>query len=153
MADLDDVRMLAERLMTQHLGASAQPWTFRFDNAKKRGGVCNHALRTISLSKYLTALWSMEECEQVILHEIAHALAPSHHRHTATWLGIARSIGYTSGVTHHNAIALDKATWRGVCPAGHEYFRFRKPYHRKESCAKCHRGYSDDHRIAWEFRG
>lgn len=153
VADLTEVRLMAQELIAIHLRHSPDPWTFRFDNAKKRGGLCNHGTHTISLSKYLCELWSLDECEQVMLHEIAHALAPKHHRHTQEWYDIAVSIGYTGGITHRNQIATHRATWIGRCPAGHEYHRFRKPYHRKESCAKCHRGYSDRHRIAWEFRG
>ncbi len=152
VADLTEVRAMAERLIEFHLGDTSAPWLFRFDNAKKRGGLCNHGTRTISMSKYLCAMWSTEECEQVMLHEIAHALAPKHHKHSREWSAIAASIGFTGRVTHSNAIALDRAPWRGLCPAGHEYHRFRRPYHRKESCPKCHRGYSDAHRIVWEFR-
>jgi predicted SprT family Zn-dependent metalloprotease len=153
VADLTEVRLMAQELIAIHLRRSPEPWTFRFDHARKRGGVCNHKTHTISMSKYLCELWSLEECEQVMLHEIAHALAPSDHRHTKVWLDIARSIGYTGKTTHTNPIATHKAPWIGYCPAGHEYHRFRKPYHRKESCPKCHRGYSDKHRIVWEFQG
>ena len=153
MADLTEVRLMANELIAIHLRQVPASWVFRFDNAKKRGGLCNHTTSTISMSKYLCELWSLEECEQVMLHEIAHALAPKNHRHSRQWRAIAESIGYTGGVTHRNEIATDRAPWVGHCPAGHEYHRFRKPYHRKESCPKCHRGYSDKHRIVWEFRG
>ena len=152
VADLIEVRVMAERLIEFHLGRNSDSWVFRFDNAKKRGGLCNHSTRTISMSKYLCAVWTPEECEQVMLHEIAHALAPKHDRHSREWRAIATSIGFTGKVTHSNAVALDRAPWRGLCPAGHEYHRFRRPYHRKESCPKCHRGYSEAHRIVWEFR-
>ena len=153
VAELTEVHAMAEKLMANHLRGTKDPWTFRFDNAKKRGGLCNHGTKTISMSKYLCELWSLDECEQTMLHEIAHALAPKHHRHTQEWYDIAVSIGYTGWITHRNEIATHRATWVGLCPAGHEYHRFRKPYHRKESCPKCHRGYSDKHRIVWEYRG
>jgi hypothetical protein len=153
VADLTEVQSMANRLIELHLRGSTSPWAFRFDNAKKRGGLCNHGTKTISMSKYLCAMWSLDECEQTMLHEIAHALAPKNHRHTQEWYDIAVSLGYSGWITHRNEIATHRATWIGHCPAGHEYHRFRKPYHRKESCPKCHRGYSDKHRISWEFRG
>lgn len=153
VAELHEVRAMAERLMATHLRGSPTSWTFRFDNAKKRGGLCNHSTATISLSRYLCELWELDDCEQVMLHEIAHALAPRHHRHSKEWFEIAVSLGYRGGVTHRNEIAVHRATWIGRCPSGHEYHRFRRPYHRKESCPKCHRGYSDRFRIVWEFRG
>jgi predicted metal-dependent hydrolase len=99
VADLTEVRAMAERLIEFHLGDTSAPWVFRFDNAKKRGGLCNHGSRTISMSKYLCAMWSTEECEQVMLHEIAHALAPKHHKHSREWSAIATSIGFTGTVT------------------------------------------------------
>lgn len=153
VADLTEVRLMAQELIAIHLRRAPAVWAFRFDHAKKRGGVCNHTTRTISMSRYLCELWTLEECEQVMLHEIAHALAPREHRHTREWLAIARAIGYNGATTHRNPIATHKAPWIGMCPAGHEFHRFRRPYHRKESCPKCHRGYSDKHRIVWEFRG
>ena len=147
----DFVQAMSESMMREHLDMSV--WSFGFDNAKRRAGLCSYTDQKITISKYLVSIHSFDESRQVMLHEIAHALAPSDHRHTKLWLDIARSIGYTGKTTHANQIATHKAPWVGRCPAGHEYHRFRKPYHRKESCPKCHRGYSDKHRIVWEFRG
>jgi predicted SprT family Zn-dependent metalloprotease len=153
MADLTEVQEMAERLIDFHLGHKRKQWEFYFDYAKKRGGACHRHKRAISMSRYLCAMWTLEECEQTMLHEIAHALAPKGHQHSQEWYDIAVAIGYTGWITHNNQTATHMAPWIGRCPAGHEYHRFRRPYHRKESCPKCHRGYSDKHRIVWEYQG
>jgi 3-oxoacyl-(acyl-carrier-protein) synthase len=50
-------------------------WEFVFDSAKQRAGLCNYSDHKISLSKYIVEYHSIDQSEQVILHEIAHALA------------------------------------------------------------------------------
>ena len=51
MADLERVRRWADALIELHLDAAT--WTFAFDNAKKRAGLCNYTERRISVSRYL----------------------------------------------------------------------------------------------------
>lgn len=126
-------------------------WSFGFDNAKTRFGQCDHRRQRITVSRHLSASNSEEDVEQVILHEIAHALAGSTEGHGRAWLVIARSLGYRGGRTHSAAVPTDTAKWRGRCPAGHEVIRFRKPQ-RKMSCAKCSARFSEAHVIAWTER-
>lgn len=126
-------------------------WTFGFDNAKTRFGQCDHKLRRITVSRHLSRTNSEDDVEQVILHEIAHALAGPKEGHSRAWLAIARSLGYRGGRTHSAAVPTDTAKWRGRCPAGHEVIRFRKPQ-RKMSCAKCSQRFSEDHVITWTER-
>ncbi len=148
MADTTWVHHRAETLLLQH---KLPDWSFAFDQAKTRFGQCDHRRRRITLSRYLSATGSNEEVEQVILHEIAHALAGSREGHGKTWLRIARSLGYRGGRTHSAQVPIEHAKWLGTCPAGHEVIRFRKPA-RKMSCAKCSRRFSDDYLIVWRQR-
>jgi hypothetical protein len=72
MADLDRVRRWAAALIALHLDPS---WSFEFDNAKKRAGLCNFTARRITVSRYLAARYEDDEVHQILLHEVAHALA------------------------------------------------------------------------------
>lgn len=146
MADLERVRIWAEALIRLHL--DERVWVFGFDFAKTRFGQCDHRSRRITVSRYLAKAAEDDEVHQVLLHEIAHAIAGPRAGHGPRWLSIARELGYEGGRTHSSPAALEHARWRGVCPAGHEVVRFRRP-NRATSCAHCAPRFSPDHLIAW----
>ena len=52
-----------------------QLWTFGFDNAKRRAGLCNYTDHKITVSRYLSEKFEDDEIHQVLLHEVAHAIA------------------------------------------------------------------------------
>ena len=79
---------------------------------------------------------------------MAHALAGPGVGHGAAWRRIARDLGYVGGRTHDGPIADERARWRGSCPAGHEFVRFRRPT-RDLSCGRCSRGFSRAALITW----
>ena len=153
MAELHRVRVWAEALIRMHLdpihGEGA--WTFGFDRAKRRAGLCDYTARRITVSRHLAAKFDDDEIHQILLHEVAHAIAGSAAAHGREWKRIARGIGYVGGRTHDGEIAHELAPWLGVCPAGHEHARFRRPT-RETSCAKCSRSFSRAHLIAWRKR-
>lgn len=153
MAELDRVRVWAEALIALHLSGDAQgrPWTFGFDRAKRRAGLCNFAERRITVSRYLAEKYSDDEIHQVLLHEVAHALAGSAAGHGPRWRAIADGLGYVGGRTHDGEIAHERAPWVGACPAGHPHYRFRRPA-RPTSCGRCSRRFSEEHLIAWRRR-
>ncbi|MFM6982001.1 MAG: SprT-like domain-containing protein [Microbacteriaceae bacterium] len=148
MAELDEVRALAHRLMDRHLDVTV--WSFGFDTAKLRGGACNFTQRRITLSRYLAARWDMYDIEQTLLHEIAHAMLDPGHNHSREWLALARSIGYVGGTTHRAETATEFARWRGVCPAGHEVLRYRTPKNTRVSCSRCSNRFDPRALIRWE---
>jgi len=148
MADLDRVRRWADALIVLHLDPS---WTFAFDNAKKRAGLCNYTVRRITVSRYLAARYEDDEVHQILLHEVAHALAGPRAGHGPKWKAIADSLGYDGKRTHDGEIADELAPWVGVCPAGHTHFRYRKPT-RAFACGLCGRGFNRAHLIEWTRR-
>lgn len=148
MSDLHELRGRAERLLAQHLGPS---WSFSYDTAKLRAGKCDYTRRQISLSRYLAARHSDAENEQTLLHEIAHALAGPAAGHGDAWLRIARQLGYTGGRTHDGEVAREYARWVGICPAGHEIVRFRRPT-KPVSCGKCSRRFDRRNLVRWRER-
>ncbi|QIM16060.1 SprT family zinc-dependent metalloprotease [Leucobacter insecticola] len=149
MAELARVRVWAEALIRMHL--DPHEWSFGFDHAKRRAGLCNFTERKITVSRYLSEKFDDDEIHQVLLHEVAHALAGPEAGHGAHWKRIADELGYVGGRTHDGEIAHERAPWIGSCPAGHEHYRFRKPT-RITSCGSCTRGFSRDHLIEWRKR-
>ena len=73
MAGLVTMKKLALKLMKKHK-LTQEGWTFQWDHAKTRYGLCNHTDMTIQLSKYLTKVCDEDVIKDTILHEIAHAL-------------------------------------------------------------------------------
>lgn len=148
MAELERVRTWAEALIRMHLDAT---WSFGFDRAAKRAGLTNYTERRITVSKHLAARWDDDDVHQVLLHEVAHAMAGSAAGHGPVWRETARSIGYVGGRTHHGEIAAERAGWVGSCPGGHEHVRFRAPRGRY-ACTPCTRAARALVEVRWRRR-
>lgn len=149
MAELNRVRTWANALIALHLDPTE--WSFGFDSAKTRAGLCDYTRKRITVSRYLAARYDDDEIHQVLLHEIAHALAGKRAGHGPGWKAVARELGYEGKRTHDGAIADELAPWFGQCPAGHDYFRYRKPT-RPLACGKCGRGFDARNLIQWQHR-
>ncbi len=145
VSDLERVRHWANALLALHLEPS---WSFDFDRATRRAGLCDFARQRITVSRHLALRFDDDAIHQTLLHEVAHALAGPRTGHGPEWRRIARELGYVGGVTHDGPIADDRARWRGSCPSGHEFVRFRRPS-RDVSCGRCSRGFSRDAIITW----
>lgn len=86
---------LAIKLMTQYgliQNIVHSNWTFEFDYATRRFGLCDYSRKTISMSKLLVYLNSEDVVKDIILHEIAHALTPRA-GHGPKWRIICEAIG------------------------------------------------------------
>lgn len=148
MAELTRVRTWAAALIALHLDPS---WSFAFDNAKTRAGLCNYTDKRISVSKYLAARYEDDEIHQVLLHEVAHAMAGTRAGHGANWKKIAAELGYEGKRLHDGETASEFAPWVGACPAGHVHYRYRTPA-RPLACGKCARRFDSAHLISWRER-
>ncbi len=149
MADLVRVRRWADALITLHLDPSV--WSFGFDSAKTRAGLCNYQAKRITVSKYLAIRFEDDEIHQVLLHEVAHAMAGVRAGHGPKWKVIAGELGYVGKRTHDGSVADELAPWIGGCPRGHELYRYRKPT-RPMSCARCSTRFDHANLITWRFR-
>ena len=143
------VAQLAKDKM-QELGLDSS-WEFVFDSAKQRAGLCNYSDHKISLSKYIVEYHSIDQSEQVILHEIAHALAGKSAGHGPNWKNTAKSIGYKAEKFTGKEIAEQTAKWIGECRNGHRHYRFKSPK-AKLSCLYCGRGFNPRNLISWTKR-
>ncbi|MET0297384.1 MAG: SprT-like domain-containing protein [Microbacterium sp.] len=148
MSELQRVRGWAEALIRTHLDPS---WSFAFDNAKRRAGLCDYTRKRISVSRYLAARYDDDENHQTLLHEVAHALAGPAAGHGVVWKRIARDLGYVGGTTHHGETAVELAPWVGTCPVGHVAYRHRRPT-RATSCAKCAPRFDERNLFSWARR-
>jgi hypothetical protein len=58
MAELERVRRWADALIALHLDPS---WSFGFDHAKTRAGLCNYTAKRITVSRHLAARYEDDE--------------------------------------------------------------------------------------------
>ncbi len=71
-------------------------WTFEFDNAKRRAGVCKITSKSISISVSHIENNEISVVKDTILHELAHAIAFELYKdsgHGFHWKKIANKIG------------------------------------------------------------
>ena len=148
MSELTRVRRWADALIALHLDPS---WSFGFDNAKRRAGLCDYTRKRITVSRYLAARYDDETNHQTLLHEVAHAIAGPAAGHGRAWKAKARELGYVGGTTHRGETATELAPWVGVCPAGHVAYRHRRTT-RPTSCARCAPRFDERYLITWTRR-
>jgi predicted SprT family Zn-dependent metalloprotease len=148
VAELLRVRRWADALIALHLDPG---WTFGFDSAKTRAGLCDFTSKRISVSRYLASRYEDDEIHQVLLHEVAHAIAGTRAGHGPRWKAVAADLGYEGKRLHDGEIANELAPWVGSCPAGHVHDRDRRPT-RALACGRCARRFDAANAIEWTQR-
>ena len=91
-ARLMEVDAQARELMNRH---GLADWSFRFNDAEKKLGVCRYREKRILLSRGHAVNGAQDQVTDTILHEIAHALAGPGAGHGPIWKTIARQLGAT----------------------------------------------------------
>ena len=150
--DLDAVRAGAHALMDalgrEHAGQplAALGWSFRFDRAQRRLGLCTwkrgtRLARVVSLSGPLSARLGWGVMEDVARHEIAHALdyeTRGASSHDAVWRMWARRCGADPSATYDGPVPCDGSSrYLAACPAcGWQRPFFRQPS-RAYACPRC----------------
>lgn len=132
-------------------GLAADGWTFRFDRARRRFGICRFGRKEISISRVLVELNSEEECRDTVLHEIAHALAGPRAGHGPKWKAMCSRVGARARRCYdHTEVAEPGHRYEARCSAcGHSIGFHRRPS-RERACARCcrkHAGGSFDRRF------
>jgi SprT protein len=148
VAELDRVRKWAEALIALHLD---DRWSFGFDRATTRAGLCDHRAMRISVSRHFAQRFEDDEIHQVLLHEVAHALAGPKAGHGPRWKATARELGYEGKRLLDTPIASELAPWVGSCPNGHQVYRHRRPS-KVMSCARCSRRFDPRFTLDWTRR-
>jgi SprT protein len=143
--NLEDARILAQLWMEHH---GLRGWRFGFDRAKSRFGACHWRKRLITLSAVLTEMNDEAEVEDVILHEIAHAIAGHKAGHGPAWKAAAEHIGARPERCYSDSqVCSPPPRWIGVCPnCGKTTRRHRR---RNCSCGRCNPKYDPRYRLQW----
>ncbi|MDM8083739.1 SprT-like domain-containing protein [Cellulomonas cellasea] len=144
-----EAQRMARGLMAEH---GLKRWTLVLDRAKTRAGVCRAGRREIGLSRELTALHSVEQVRDTVLHEIAHALVGPGHGHDAVWRATAVRIGGSGERCVPSDAPKVEGPWVGVCPAGHRMSVHRRPV-RVRTCPTCSPTLDLDALYTWTLRG
>jgi hypothetical protein len=108
--NLDEAHELAYELIYEHLPFS--DWVMTFDRARHRAGMCDFASGTIYLSIPFVQRYSRWEVEQVMLHEIAHALVGPGKDHGSEWRKAAKALGYEGKATVKDLPAPETPMWK-----------------------------------------
>lgn len=135
--NLRDAAVQAHALMKAH-GLINRGWKLVGDDAVRRGGHCHYVKKEISLSRHFIELneWDGPDgVKNLVLHEIAHALAPRGAHHGPAWRQVAQSIGCTGERCHAAKMPPRRFTYG--CPNGHEVRRHRQIRNRPLACSKC----------------
>ncbi|MYC33436.1 MAG: hypothetical protein F4X64_09700 [Chloroflexi bacterium] len=137
---LVEVEEIAHRLIDEFTGRGAlkSGWTFGFDLAPSRAGVCRYNERRIDLSVSYCLAATRAEIEDTVLHEIAHAIVGARHNHDGVWKAKAREIGCVGERCHRVQHSVPK--WVGECGCGQQWFRqtLQRRMIGNRICAKCH---------------
>ena len=115
MNKMDSALMLAKKCLAHH-GLDA--WTVKTDSAKLRAGACHYDKRCISLSKHFIEIATFREIHNVVLHEIAHALAGPAAGHGPAWRKVALDIGCDGDRCVSGAAALPQPLVVASCECG-----------------------------------
>ena len=82
---LIEIKMYAYDKMVEW-GLINKGWKFVWDNkARRRYGQCRYSKKEIGVTKRLALINTTEESKDVVMHEIAHALAGAGHGHDSHW--------------------------------------------------------------------
>lgn len=134
--NVQEAHWLATKLLEEH-GLAQKGWTFEFDNAKSRFGVCRYRTKRIGLSKPLTEANDYVQVVDTILHEIAHAIAGHTAGHGPEWKKVCVQIGakpqrcYTEEDT-----TIIAGKYKAVCGGcGKTFHRHKRvPRGRRQAC-------------------
>ena len=131
---LSDAEDLAQRLLCEH---GLAEWQFGFNRRKRSLGLCRYALRRIELSAHFVRWHDEAEIRDVILHEVAHALAGHAAAHGPRWKAICRAIG--ARPERCGDAVMPGGRWRATCPTcRRDYSRYRRPLRRRKyHCPQC----------------
>lgn len=130
----------AERLLKEH-GLWDQGWRYRSSTTLRFVGYCYYYRKIIEVSEHYLLKTDWKEIVDVILHEIAHALAFLEYGeegkgHGWYWKHTARRIGANPSSTTHKAVSTAKPNYKMECPnCGRVWWRYRM--RRRNFGSKC----------------
>lgn len=125
-------------------GLADAGWTFKFDNARRRGGAAHFKDQTISMSRILVPMWTEEQILDTLIHEVSHALVGYSHKHDGVWRAKCIELGGSGRVTHDNPV-VDRTEKLTCSNCGFSGVYFTRG---KTRCPRC-----NSNRIRWSAAG
>ena len=128
-------------------------WKVGWGRSKIDAGICEHGgktPKTLRFSAPLFSVWTWAQCEDTILHELAHALTPGK-GHGPIWKAKCRELGAKPTARWGADGERKIQRWMGLCPSGHEINRDRRPKDRL-SCLKCSPKFDLRYLFTWSER-
>lgn len=92
---LSDAYLHARMLVDSTL---PEVWKIRFTKSRVEAGSCDYKHRTLYFSTYYASRATEKEFEEVVLHEVAHAMTPGK-GHGKEWKDTARKLGCSGDET------------------------------------------------------
>lgn len=157
----EQIEFLANKLLTMTWTINIHPilddriinlkekgWKFVFSTAKIYAGWCSYDKKTISVSTHLLMqnLDKPEEWEEVVRHELAHAIdfeIRGTSDHSKVWKNVAKQVLSTAERCYDTNLIIDnKMKYTVICDAcGHERQAHRRTD--KLACGKCCKKHND----------
>lgn len=147
---VDYVNGFAEDVLLIH---GLTGWKIVWDSAKRRAGACNHSKKTLSFSKSLMPLYPKDVQRDVVLHEVAHALAGPKAAHGPKWKQKARAIGASPKALLPGWLPASPAKWVGHCPRCGQARHLHRSPRRVVSCGACSKKFDRNLIFVWTFEG
>lgn len=117
-----DIASLAIDLMDEH---GLYDWSFQWDNAKSRAGVCKFGQKVIGMSRMWAEHASDDDIINTILHEIAHALVGPGEGHGPRWQAMAKRIGCTAERCATAPETAPKGRYEAICASCNQTVAWR----------------------------
>ena len=128
-------------------------WTVKWDHARRRAGACTAATKTLSFSKVLIPLYPRDVMRDVVLHEVAHAIAGPRAQHGPKWREIAERIGASPKALLPNWLPATPAKWVGTCPRCGVQRKLHRAPKRVAACGACSRDFDPELVFVWTRDG
>lgn len=144
------VESLAKETLKAH---GLQRWRVLWDHARRRAGACNHKERTLSFSLALLPLYPSDVVRDVVLHEVAHALAGPRAGHGDAWKSVAVRLGATPRAQLPASLPKPPARWVGTCPSCGSTRELHRRPSRVSACGSCSPAFNLDYAHRWTLDG
>jgi SprT protein len=142
------VQALARRYLDAH---GLRDWKVEWGRSKVDAGTCDYSVPALRFSAPLMSVWTMAQCEDTVLHELAHALVGPGKGHGPEWKAKCRELGIKPVRTWGGDGERVVSKYVGKCPNGHETPRNRRPKGHL-SCAKCSKRFDERYLLTWYER-
>lgn len=146
----DEILRLAQLLLAEN---GLDRWQVRWDGALRRAGSCRFAEKTITLSEKLLPAYSAETVREVILHEVAHALAGPKAGHGPAWQRQALQLGIRPAARLPAGLPAPEPQWVGTCPKCGARRELHRAPRRVTACGSCSRNFDLNLVFSWKYRG